>query len=77
MQTGSNSQIFRASTEGEKLMSTNQISITAISLKERVIAGIAALAFGLFLTYATGFAGSSVLHNAAHDTRHSVGFPCH
>jgi len=54
------------------------ISVEAnISAKERVMVGIAALAFGLFITFTTGFAGSSVLHNAAHDTRHSVGFPCH
>jgi len=24
-----------------------------------------------------GFAGSVQVHNAAHDTRHAVGFPCH
>lgn len=58
-------------------MSVNQISISTISVKERIVAGVAALAFGVFLTFATGFAGSTVLHNAAHDTRHSVGFPCH
>lgn len=33
--------------------------------------------FGSFLIYGTGFAGASVLHNAAHDTRHAAGFPCH
>ena len=24
-----------------------------------------------------GFAGAHTMHNAAHDTRHAVGFPCH
>ncbi|HEX5517658.1 MAG TPA: CbtB domain-containing protein [Pseudolabrys sp.] len=24
-----------------------------------------------------GFANSQLLHNAAHDTRHSLSFPCH
>jgi cobalt transporter subunit CbtB len=32
---------------------------------------------GLFLLWGVGFAQSDRLHNAAHDTRHSNGFPCH
>ena len=41
--------------------------------------GIAVLLFSLgsFLIYGTGFAGANLLHNAAHDTRQAVGFPCH
>ncbi len=58
-------------------MTTQIKTLSGISVKERVMVGIAALAFGLFITFTTGFAGSTVLHNAAHDTRHSVGFPCH
>lgn len=39
---------------------------------------IAVLAlFGAGLLFGIGFAGSDVLHNAAHDTRHASGFPCH
>jgi cobalt transporter subunit CbtB len=39
----------------------------------------AALAFclGGLLLWGTGFAHFDLLHNAAHDTRHSNGFPCH
>lgn len=40
-------------------------------------AALAAGGLGLMLLWGVGFAGSAVLHNAAHDTRHSVGFPCH
>jgi cobalt transporter subunit CbtB len=29
------------------------------------------------LLYLAGFAASPSLHNAAHDTRHAVVFPCH
>ncbi|MCV6823230.1 MULTISPECIES: CbtB domain-containing protein [Halocynthiibacter] len=36
----------------------------------------AALA-GVMLIGAAGFAQSAVLHDAAHDTRHAVAFPCH
>jgi len=38
---------------------------------------LGALAAGLFLLYFAGFAQASVLHDAAHDTRHSIAFPCH
>lgn len=58
-------------------MTTQTTTLSNLTVKERTMAGLAALAFGLFIVYMTGFAGASVLHNAAHDTRHSVSFPCH
>jgi len=38
---------------------------------------LAAAALGLTLLVGVGFAPMDVAHNAAHDTRHSVAFPCH
>ena len=38
---------------------------------------LAVFVFGASLVYAVGFAHSDALHNAAHDTRHSLAFPCH
>jgi len=35
------------------------------------------LLFGLVVLYATGFSDFPQVHNAAHDTRHANGFPCH
>jgi cobalt transporter subunit CbtB len=35
------------------------------------------LAFGLVVLYAVGFSPFTRAHNAAHDTRHANGFPCH
>jgi cobalt transporter subunit CbtB len=32
---------------------------------------------GLSLVYFAGFSHLDLVHNAAHDTRHSSGFPCH
>jgi cobalt transporter subunit CbtB len=32
---------------------------------------------GVSIIYGVGLANSSTLHNAAHDTRHSLAFPCH
>jgi cobalt transporter subunit CbtB len=35
------------------------------------------LLLGLFIVISAGFMPIGVLHNAAHDTRHSFAFPCH
>ena len=37
----------------------------------------AALAFGAAILIAVGFLPMAQAHNAAHDTRHSLAFPCH
>ncbi len=36
-----------------------------------------AFVLGGFILYGVGFAGADVLHNAAHDSRHAITFPCH
>jgi len=38
---------------------------------------IAAFALGAAILFAAAFVQSSTVHNAAHDMRHSQGFPCH
>ena len=42
-------------------------------------AGLAVLAalVGAFMILGVGFAHPEAIHNAAHDSRHSMGFPCH
>lgn len=50
---------------------------SAPALATRLVAGSLALAFGLCLFLATGFAAPSLIHNATHDTRHALGLPCH
>jgi cobalt transporter subunit CbtB len=47
------------------------------TIGERQLTGVLVLAFGLLLLAGAGFAGSDYVHNAAHDTRHAIGFPCH
>ena len=32
---------------------------------------------GATILFAVGFANAAVMHDAAHDTRHSISFPCH
>lgn len=51
--------------------------LAALPLSQRLIAGGLALLMGLVLITGTGLAGDFRLHNGAHDTRHSMGFPCH
>lgn len=38
---------------------------------------MAALAFGAIVLFAVGFLPMEAAHNAAHDTRHVLAFPCH
>jgi len=40
-------------------------------------AALLAALLGGFVIWAVGFSPIDVAHNAAHDTRHSIGFPCH
>lgn len=44
---------------------------------ETVVAAVVAAALGVFLIWVVGFSAIPALHNAAHDTRHSISFPCH
>lgn len=46
-------------------------------IASKVIALTFLVLFGAGLVYSMGFAHSHLLHNAAHDVRHSAGFPCH
>ena len=57
-------------------MNTASIS-SQTSVSERVKAAAAALALGTVLVFTVGFAHSTSIHNAAHDTRHTLAFPCH
>lgn len=43
----------------------------------RVLPALFAAFIGLALLFVAGFAETRILHNAAHDARHSAGVPCH
>ncbi len=47
------------------------------SRSETLVAAVMAALLGAFLVWGVGFSPIAVLHNAAHDTRHSLAFPCH
>jgi cobalt transporter subunit CbtB len=49
----------------------------AAARTETLVAAIMAAMLGALLIWGVGFAPIAALHNAAHDTRHSLAFPCH
>jgi len=51
--------------------------ILAMPLAARLGTAVVSLLLGAFLIYGVGLAHSDTLHDSAHDTRHSYGFPCH
>ncbi|WP_438753048.1 CbtB domain-containing protein [Pararhizobium sp. O133] len=58
-------------------MAKTNVSNVTLSLNDRITTGILALLIGSFLVFGAGLANSAVLHDTAHDVRHSYGFPCH
>ena len=48
-------------------------------LSKKTIGSLLMFFSGIFLLYLVGFVQGSgnMIHNAAHDTRHASGFPCH
>jgi cobalt transporter subunit CbtB len=44
---------------------------------ERLLPALFAVGLGAVLIFGAGFSSKIELHNAAHDGRHSAGFPCH
>jgi len=63
----------------ETTMNTN--AQTTAKTLERADLSLMPIAFavlgGLMLLFASGYAQASVLHDAAHDQRHAMAFPCH
>ena len=47
------------------------------SVSKLRLAALSAFLLGSALVFIAGFAPVEVLHNTAHDSRHSAGFPCH
>lgn len=54
----------------------SSIDVRPVGSSRTGVALMAAL-LGLSLIFVAGFAEVNVLHNAAHDVRHSAAFPCH
>jgi len=55
---------------------TQTTTISATRSKTLIAASMAAF-LGAFMIWGVGFSHIAAAHNAAHDVRHSNGFPCH
>jgi len=55
----------------------NNMLVQSGARAETLRAALIALTIGVSLVFTVGFAHSSAIHNAAHDTRHALSFPCH
>jgi cobalt transporter subunit CbtB len=54
------------------------VAISVVRGKSEALkAAFVAFAVGATLVFITGFSHVDNVHNAAHDTRHAMSFPCH
>lgn len=60
---------------GETHMTTQTATIARAETSTTGI--VAAVAAGLLLLFLSGYAQATILHDAAHDQRHAMAFPCH
>nr|VFK22418.1 MAG: cobalt transporter subunit CbtB [Candidatus Kentron sp. MB]VFK28777.1 MAG: cobalt transporter subunit CbtB [Candidatus Kentron sp. MB]VFK74091.1 MAG: cobalt transporter subunit CbtB [Candidatus Kentron sp. MB] len=62
---------------------TAPVETPVADVNVRLVPALSAAILGAVLIFASGFAQTAgfteanVLHSAAHDARHSAGFPCH
>jgi len=49
----------------------------AVSETSTMVQTLGACLFGALILFAVGFMSMDAAHNAAHDTRHTLAFPCH
>lgn len=56
---------------------TAHVQTVALTGTQRLAAGVLAFFLGTFIIFGVGLAHDGRMHNAAHDTRHAIGFPCH
>ena len=58
-------------------MTTQTKTLDHSAIETGILPILGAAAIGLFLLFIAGFSEASVLHDAAHDSRHALAFPCH
>ncbi len=59
------------------LATQTKTTTIALSSQDRMITVIIAALLGTFIVFGVAIAQPTALHNAAHDTRHAMTFPCH
>ena len=61
----------------EIIMERTDRTASTLTLPSAAIPAVSAILLGVFLVFGIGFAHPEAIHNAAHDSRHSLAFPCH
>lgn len=56
---------------------TRAVSLSLPAARERQRVAATAAVLGVLLVWLVGFSPLPRLHEAAHDTRHAMAFPCH
>lgn len=59
------------------LQASTQQQTQSKRLQSALLQNIAVVVFGVIVLFAVGFLPMGEVHNAAHDTRHALAFPCH
>lgn len=59
------------------MTTTSTSLVTPASTSSRTMQIALAMLLGLFVVGFVGFSHADVVHNAGHDYRHSMAFPCH
>lgn len=59
------------------IKATSAGTLSASTQSSKLFQSLSAAFFGLCIVGVVGFSHVEILHNAAHDTRHANGFPCH
>lgn len=56
---------------------TTALDVAITGRASHVIQAVLAMFLGVLIVGMAGLSHIDAVHNAAHDTRHSTGFPCH
>ncbi len=59
------------------LATDTKATALSLSAQDRMTTAVIAALLGTFLIFGVAIAQPAALHNAAHDTRHALTFPCH
>jgi len=61
----------------EQNLTNNQQTLSKVHINSDHVSIITVLVLGVALLVTSGHLQATTLHNAAHDSRHAMGFPCH
>ncbi len=63
--------------DGQEMKMNATVSTAASARSTALMQALFVALLGCTILFVAGFAQSGTLHDAAHDLRHSTGFPCH